>query len=229
MENDYNEKSPNECLNMEYQTKKREFVQYNGQCLALQAIMGVNFVTEKISNFCPTDPYRYFDCDSGTSKCNYTAVDPVNQKACSNDFEGCADPDYLTDKTKDDQLASLCAARYEEWKRINPEVSIFTMIVYTLLIGIIILLGIKGRKGNESGHASSTWIFIVSLLFLIMMLGVSIMLLGAAYGQPWIPTVFTDTENFNPDDLKGKGIGLTVFFSVCIVLTILAFIRSKYR
>ncbi len=78
-----------------------------------------------------------------TKKCNYVANDPSNESevlACSNDYTGCTDFDYLRDKEVQEARENECKRKFidvEDYENFRKQGPLITLGFYAVLIVMI--------------------------------------------------------------------------------------------
>lgn len=172
--------SPNDCLNPQYQARKREFSKMLRKC---DTVLANTVIPDQadgkpglLAEMCPPNVYDYFDkCDPSTDECRYVATgctgcdadgnncdcsgaNPTKVKSCRNDFEGCDDVDYVTDYNKWRQSQDLCEARWKQVEDLNKIIPLASGISYgVLIIGAFATYFVGRRVSGYNGPNAGFW------------------------------------------------------------------------
>lgn len=150
-----------ECMNAEYQNKKRFFVHAYSDCKKLQSklvALGKPATTvEKpipLSFQCPPRVEDFMTKCDKNGVCNYSSnnPDPTSEefRACRNDFEGCRDNEYVQDKKVADQFSNECKKMYEGWKGRKDAILYGTIAGYVLIVFTIILIIYRSLRQEQN-------------------------------------------------------------------------------
>jgi hypothetical protein len=237
--------SAHECLNGAYMLRKKIMVDYVKACDKVAET--TRTPDADFRDQCPPKVADFLDCDPKTNTCNYTAVDGANSASCSNSLEGCEDPAYLVDLSRDDAMRFKCKEEYDQWKMMNKWPVIITVVVYLLLICIAAGLVWYGSSNQlvdplpPIGHGFTwytrinvpTWVFLLVLLLLVAafsVVGPPFGLMGAAYsmGPLYNEESYPEaSEDFDESEMQTQSIVYTVIASVLIFSWISLFINIR--
>lgn len=185
-----------ECLNPEYQNKKRFFVHAYSDCKKLQSKLGAlgkpETTLEKpipLSFQCPPRVEDFMTKCDKKGVCNYSSnnSDPTSEesKACRNDFTGCRDQAYMQDKKVDDAFMAGCKDMYEGWKGRKDAILYGTIAGYVLIVFTILFI-IYRSLGQEQNQPT----------------GPTFSLFGApqpqAHQQTTLPSIYTKPKDLSP-------------------------------